>query len=65
MVLKLPAMLKHVFSGRSQGTLHARAGPILRFLMWCDKNEVRPIPLMRVRCLVFALRPKVIVLQLS
>ena len=41
---QLPAMLKHVFSGRSQGTLHARAGPILRYIMWCDKNEVRPIP---------------------
>ena len=40
---QLPAMLKHVFSGRSQGTLHARAGPILRYIMWCDKNEVRPI----------------------
>ena len=41
---QLPAMLKHVFSGRSQGALRARAGPILRYIMWCDKNEVRPIP---------------------
>ena len=40
---QLPSMLKHVFAGRSPGTLHNRAGPVLRYLAWCDSNETLPL----------------------
>ena len=41
---QLPNMLKHVFAGKAPGTLRNRVGPILRFLAWCDRTEVLPLP---------------------
>ena len=41
----IAADLKHVFAGRATGTLHNRAGPILRFIQWCNLNGVIPFPL--------------------
>ena len=41
---QLPNMLKHVFAGRAPGTLHNRVGPIMRYLAWCDRNEMLPLP---------------------
>eukprot|EP00435_Cladocopium_sp_Y103_P061868 s616_g23.t1 len=38
------AGLKHVFSGKATGTLHNRAGPILRYIQWCRNNAVIPFP---------------------
>ena len=38
------AGLKHVFSGKATGTLHNRAGPILRFIQWCHAHGVIPFP---------------------
>ena len=37
--------LKHVFAGRATGTLHNRAGPIFRYVAWCNKFGHRPFPL--------------------
>ena len=37
--------LKDVFAGKSTGTLHARAGPILRYVSWCHDSGVMPFPL--------------------
>ena len=30
--------LKHIFAGKATGTLHSRASPILRYVMWCDSK---------------------------
>ena len=40
----IAAGLKHVFSGKATGTLHNRAGPILRYIQWCNNNAVIPFP---------------------
>ena len=40
----IAAGLKHVFSGKATGTLHNRAGPILRFIQWCHAHGVIPFP---------------------
>ena len=37
--------LKHIFAGKATGTLHARASPVLRYIMWCDKNGIPAFPL--------------------
>ena len=37
--------LKHVFAGRATGTLHNRAGPMIRYKHWCDVNHLVAIPL--------------------
>ena len=37
--------LLHTFSGKSSGTLHNRAGPLLRFLSWAKRRQMRPLPL--------------------
>lgn len=37
--------LKHVFAGRATGTLHNRAGPMLRYKHWCDAHHLVAIPL--------------------
>ena len=37
--------LKHVFAGKATGTLHNRAGPVLRFLQWCRNNAIIPFPI--------------------
>lgn len=50
--------LTHVFSGRSSGTLHNRAGPILRFVAWCNSVGVYPFPLMEQHCYDFARESK-------
>ena len=50
---QLPSMLKHVFAGRSPGTLHNRAGPVLRYLAWCDSNETMPLPFSEEAVYVF------------
>ena len=46
--------LSHIFSGRSSGTLHNRAGPILRYVAWCQSVGVDPFPLMEQHCYDFA-----------
>ena len=40
----IAAGLKHVFAGKATGTLHNRAGPILRYIQWCNNNAVIPFP---------------------
>ena len=50
--------LTHVFSGRSSGTLHNRAGPILRFVAWCNSVGVYPFPFMEQHCYDFARESK-------
>ena len=37
--------LLHVFAGRASGTIHQRAGPILRYVKWARGCSVRPSPL--------------------
>ncbi|CAL1139205.1 unnamed protein product [Cladocopium goreaui] len=37
--------LRHIFAGKATGTLHARASPILRYVMWCDKKGNLAFPL--------------------
>ena len=37
--------LKHIFAGKATGTLHARASPILRYVLWCDNNGIPAFPL--------------------
>ena len=37
--------LRHIFAGKATGTLHARASPILRYVMWCDKKGNSALPL--------------------
>ena len=37
--------LKHIFAGKATTTLHARASPILRFVMWCDNRGIPAFPL--------------------
>ena len=32
--------LRHVFSDKATGTLHGRAGPILRYVRWCQHESV-------------------------
>ena len=34
-----------MFSGKATGTLHNRAGPVLRFIQWCNSNGIIPFPL--------------------
>ena len=46
--------LSHIFSGRSSGTLHNRAGPILRYVAWCQSVGVVPFPMMEQHCYDFA-----------
>lgn len=46
--------LTHIFAGRSPGTLHNRAGPILRFVSWCKTAGVHPFPMMEQHCYDFA-----------
>ena len=36
--------LKEVFAGRAAGTLHNRAGPILRYIGWCRAQGEPPFP---------------------
>ena len=38
--------LKNVFAGKATGTLHNRAGPLLRYVQWCNHNAVIPFPLL-------------------
>ena len=37
--------LKDVFAGKSTGTIHARAGPILRYIAWCHDTGGTAFPL--------------------
>lgn len=37
--------LKDVFSGKATGTLHARSGPLLRFVSWCHESGEIPFPI--------------------
>ena len=37
--------LRHIFAGKATGTLHARASPVLRYIMWCDMNGIPAFPL--------------------
>ena len=37
--------LRHVFAGKSTGTLHNRSGPVLRYIAWCSRFGVQPFPL--------------------
>ncbi len=37
--------LRNVFADRATGTLHARAGALLRLVAWCHKNGHVPFPL--------------------
>ncbi|CAE7808661.1 unnamed protein product [Symbiodinium sp. CCMP2592] len=37
--------LLHTFSGKAAGTLHNRAGPLLRFVAWAKKRRLQPLPL--------------------
>ena len=37
--------LKHIFAGKATGTLHARASPVLRYVMWSDKKGIPVFPL--------------------
>ena len=46
--------LSHIFAGRSSGTLHNRAGPILRYVAWCQSVGVVPFPMMEQHCYDFA-----------
>ena len=36
--------LRHVFSDKATGTLHGRAGPILRYVKWCQHKSLKPFP---------------------
>ena len=48
-------MLKHVFSGKSAGTLHNRANPMLRYISWCQKRGYDAFPLDEEMCYEFGL----------
>ena len=48
-------MLKHVFAGKSAGTLHNRANPMLRFIQWCQKRGHEAFPLDEEVCYEFGL----------
>ena len=37
--------LLHTFSGKAAGTLHNRAGPLLRFIAWAKSRQLKPLPL--------------------
>ena len=37
--------LRHVFAGKSAGTLHNRANPLLRFMHWCDVAGIPAYPI--------------------
>ena len=37
-------ILSDVVASRATGTLHDRAGPILRFISWCKDRQLKPIP---------------------
>ena len=37
--------LKNVFAGKSNSTLHGRAGPFMRYLHFCDNAQLKPLPL--------------------
>ena len=37
--------LRHVFAGKSTGTLHNRSGPVLRYIAWCSRFGAQPFPL--------------------
>lgn len=41
----LAESLKDVFAGKSTGTLHARVGPILRYVAWTHDRGLVPFPL--------------------
>ena len=36
--------LVDVFAGKAAGTLHGRVGPMLRYVVWCNKEGVSPFP---------------------
>ena len=36
--------LLHTFSGKSAGTLHSRAGPLIRFVAWAKARQCKPLP---------------------
>ena len=48
-------MLKHVFAGKSAGTSHNRANPMLRYISWCGKRGYDAFPLEEEKCYEFAL----------
>ena len=47
--------LHDVFAGKSSGTLHNRANPMIRFAAWCRANGYDPFPLDEDVCYRFAL----------
>ena len=47
--------LHDVFAGKSSGTLHNRANPMIRFAAWCKANGYDPFPLDEDVCYRFAL----------
>ena len=55
MANSLHETLYDVFAGKSAGTLHNRANPMIRFIAWCRQNGLEPLPLDEEVCYRFAL----------
>ena len=45
--------LRHVFSDKATGTLHGRAGPILRYIKWCQHESLKPFPVIEGQIYLF------------
>ncbi|CAE7606625.1 unnamed protein product [Symbiodinium sp. CCMP2456] len=46
--------LRHVFAGRSAGTLHSRADPLIRYIAWADRQTVAAFPFSEESLYAFA-----------
>ena len=58
MANSLHETLYDVFAGKSAGTLHNRANPMIRFIAWCRQNGYEPLPLDEEVCYRFALNSR-------
>ena len=58
MANSLHETLYDVFAGKSAGTLHNRANPMIRFIAWCRENGYEPLPLDEEVCYRFALNSR-------
>ena len=58
MANSLHETLYDVFAGKSAGTLHNRANPMIRFIAWCKENGYEPLPLDEEICYRFAVNSR-------
>ena len=55
--------LKHIFAGKATTTLHARASPILKFVMWCDNKGIPALHLLRLRSMNLCVNIQILLQQ--